>query len=106
MSAAPLSYLRLYFTEFKPLECHIATSNERTYLDLLMDWKLFGGRVSLKVRHILRVRVENGLIVWMEDVWSVNDRVGALLGAVGLYEPIRWLISYPSTKYFRYQLGY
>ena len=42
----------------------------------------------------------------MEDAWSLNDRVGALLGAVGLYEPIRWAISVPSTKYMRWRLGY
>ena len=71
-----------------------------------MDWQLFGGRVSLKVRHILRTKIEGGQVVWMEDAWSLNDRVGALLGAVGLYEPIRWAISFPSTKYMRWRLGY
>ena len=62
--------------------------------------------MSLHVRHILRVKVEGSQVVWMEDAWSLNDRVGAMLGALGLYEPIRWMISFPSTKYMRWRLGY
>ena len=103
---AQFTYLRKWFTRFSPKQCNIAVGGQWVYLDLLMNWELMGGRVRLEVRHILRVHVEQGRVVFMEDVWSLNDRVAALLSIGNLYESIRWLISYPSTKYMRWQLGY
>ena len=103
---AQFTYLRRWFTRFAPKQCNVAVGGQWVYLDLLMDWELAGGRVKLCVRHMLRVKVEQGRVVFMEDAWSLNDRVAALLGFGGLYEGIRWLITYPSTKYMRWRLGY
>jgi hypothetical protein len=102
---AQFTYLRRWFTRFHPMECELTVSRERIVLDLLMDWWLLGGRVKLEVRHMLRVRVQDGKVVQMEDAWSLNDRVAALLSCCGLYEGIRYCISAPSTAYMRWRLG-
>jgi hypothetical protein len=102
---AQFTYLRRWFTRFSPKECHVAVGGEWVFLDLLMDWELAGGRIKLQVRHLLRVKVEQGRVIWMEDCWSLNDRVAALLSIGNLYEGIRWLISVPSTAYMRWRLG-
>ena len=99
---------RCAFTRFAPRTCHVcpATDGRRVVLDMDMEWTGAGGRVTRSVGTLLRATVdEEGKVVELEEVWSLNDRLGAWLtfGSWNLFDGLRWTVTRLVMRYAKWR---
>jgi hypothetical protein len=86
---------RRAFTRFSPKDCYVTVGGNRVVLDMQMEWTGLGGKVTRQIGTLLKARVEDGKVVELEEVWSLNDRLGhwMTLGRWNAFDGLRWLVT-------------
>lgn len=103
---AQFLYLRRWFSSFEPHELSVTSNSTVMVIDARVRWRLWSDRVVVDVHHLLRARVnDRQRVSYVEDCWSLNDRIRAALNVCGCYDALRWLISAPSTAFMKWRLG-
>ena len=86
---------RRAFSRYVPRVCWVTVGGGRVVLDMEMEWVGLDGRVVRRIGTMLKARVVDGKVVELEEVWSLNDRLGKWLtfGQWNLFDGLRWLVS-------------